>query len=169
MMIRCLFFLFSILFFLTGCENYNLPLNSFISHVESRLKGADSGREYYTWFVSDKGNDNNNGLSENTPLLTLQKAIEDVKTRYKGGSNWKNDASGPLPAVIFISGEISSAALTGPGSSMAGIAGDSSVYPPLTLRGGKTGGKINAAGTGLRALYIAGGARVSIGDKLTLA
>ncbi|MDR1588445.1 MAG: hypothetical protein LBS57_13410 [Treponema sp.] len=150
---------------MAGCEYYNLPLNP---HIKLQIEGNDPVREYYAWYVSDKGNDNNDGFSERAPLLTVQKAIEAVKIRY-GAAGWEKDASGaPLPAVIFISGEITSTALSGPGSSMAGIAGDSSVYPPLTLKGYGSGGRINATGTGLRVLYIAGGARVSVGDKLTL-
>ncbi|MDR2134236.1 MAG: fibronectin type III domain-containing protein [Treponema sp.] len=159
-----LFFFFSVLFFLAGCELYNLPLNFYIN---ARLEEAGPAREYYAWFVSEKGNDVNDGLSADSPLLTVQKAIEAVKIRYRGG-NWKDGDSGPLPALIFISGEIKSTALTGPGGSMAGIDGDSSVYPPLTLKGYGSGGRINAAGTGLRVLYIAGGARVTIGDNLAL-
>jgi hypothetical protein len=163
---RDLFFLlFSILFFLTGCENYNLPLNTYISYVKSRFQDKDSKGEYYTWFVSARGNDNNDGLSAKTPLLTLQKAIESAGIQYNGGKGWKNGASGPLPAVIFISGEIGSA---GRANNAAEIIGDKSVYPPFALEGYEAGGTINVSGTNMRALYIDGGAQVSIGGKLTL-
>jgi hypothetical protein len=121
------------------------------------------------WFVDgDNGNDANYGISSGTALKTVGAALTKIRDAYSG-STWEGKGTPqPVPALIRISGNITTDTSTDT-ASLIRIT-DSGLYanlPPIILAGNGAGDhKINAQNSG-RALYIEN-AEVILGDNLTI-
>jgi hypothetical protein len=103
---------------------------------------------HVTWYVKAGGT--GDGFSSNTPLPSIQDALDDIKEVYARSSGWRYS---DVPATIFISGEID--------SHYADFKINRDEYPPLHFKGGSGGGTI------LNTRFIGGNELVTHGENLT--
>ncbi|GHT48067.1 hypothetical protein FACS1894102_0240 [Spirochaetia bacterium] len=89
------------------------------------------------WYAAQNGNDANDGQSEATPLATVSKALALIKTGYN-----ENREDGRT-ATIVIDGTIRGSGNYNTSKSMIEISGAGN-YPPIILKGGKSGGVLDA-------------------------
>jgi hypothetical protein len=116
------------------------------------------------WYVSSTGNDTNNGLTPETALATVKRALEYTQAEY-GNEHYPKVEGIPETTSIIISGTITEMATS---NGMIEITG-ANVYPPIELRG-KTvteTGTLNANQQN-RVLYIADDNKVTLSEHLTI-
>jgi hypothetical protein len=112
--------------------------------------------EYYV--AETGGSDTAGGGTQALPFATIKYALDLIQASGLGGVL---DAK----VTIFVSGTLT--ADTGTNNGMVDISG--SGYPEIILKGiGAGTNVIDAAGKYKRVLYIGGGAKVTLGDNLTL-
>ena len=107
-----------------------------------------------TWYVDENGSDSNDGLSKNTSLATLNKALSLVRAAYSGA--WPGKERSPLDALIIVAGTITKDDFESNARGMIYI--DNSEwdnYPPLVIEGSTVRpGIIDAESKDKRVLYI---------------
>ncbi|MDR2601664.1 MAG: hypothetical protein LBC53_04340 [Spirochaetaceae bacterium] len=127
--------------------------------------GSDGGSGKFVWYVSSKGSASNSGTEVQSPLPSVNSALDKIKKIYRGGS-WPAGES----AVIVIRGVITASGYLGANESMVEITG-AGAYPPIILKGDPVdGGVLNAGrknGEDGRVLFITNN-KVTLAEKLTL-